>query len=286
MGLQKASLKLSWLNMPQEPIKVVMPKLIDKVHHCDIHGDVRVCVEEGQETSCPICEQEKIQKETELKKLRSEEHFRHKQLVFFLGDEPFSLVDNNQTFETYKLTATKNPDHQKHAFNVAKRFAVNFSKRKKEGRDRSKIGLIFHGIYGAGKTHLASAIANEVAKQGYIPYFWTTRWLFCLFKNGADLSHFRLMNFLTECPLLILDEVGRGAGSEFESNLLIELLDARARLGNPTVLITNLTGEQYKDMLGGAITSRTQSLFYRVQFDWEDYRKKQSLKDLPIEQIF
>ena len=228
MGLQKASLKLSGLNMPQEPIKVVMPKLIDKVHHCDIHGDVRVCVEEGQETSCPMCEQEKIQ--TELKKLRSEEHFRHKQLVFFLGDEPFSLADTNQTFETYKLTATKNPDHQKHAFNVAKRFAVNFSKRKKEGRDRSKIGLIFHGIYGAGKTHLASAIANEVAKQGYIPYFWTTRWLFCLFKNGADLSHFRLMNFLTECPLLILDEVGRGAGS--------------------------------------------------------DYRKKRSLKDLPIEQIF
>ena len=38
--------------------------------------------------------------------------------------------------------------------------------------------------------------------------------------------------------------------------------------------------------MGGAIASRTQTLFYPVAFDWDDYRKSQNIADMSIEEIF
>ena len=38
--------------------------------------------------------------------------------------------------------------------------------------------------------------------------------------------------------------------------------------------------------MGGAIASRTQTLFYPVAFDWDDYRKGQNISDMSIEEVF
>lgn len=260
------------------------PKRIEKKFCCPIHGDVTEFVSENEPLNhCPKCAAEKREKEQEKINLLESDRIRAKGLRNFLGNEPFSPYDPAQTFENYVLTGSK---EQKRALAIAKRFSENLLARKLEGKEKSKIGLLFHGVYGAGKTHLASAIVTTAKAQGFCPTFWTLRGLMALFKPGSNLPHQTLLSYLTSITLLVIDEVGRGAGSDFENNILIELIDARAHKGNPTVLITNLGGEEYRDMLGGAVSSRTQSLFYRVPFSWGDYRKKINISAQDFEEVF
>ena len=40
------------------------------------------------------------------------------------------------------------------------------------------------------------------------------------------------------------------------------------------------------ELKGCAIASRTQTLFYPVAFDWEDYRKGQNVADMSIAEVF
>lgn len=260
------------------------PEKVQKDFICPIHGHVFETVPENEPlTHCPKCAAERREKAQKKINLLESERIRAKGLRDFLGNEPFSPYDPTQTFENYVLTGSK---EQKRALAVAKRFSENLLARKLEGKEKSKIGLLFHGAYGAGKTHLASAIVTTAKAQGLCPIFLTLRGLMALFKPGSGLPHQTLLSYLTSITLLVIDEVGRGAGSDFESNILIELIDARAHKGNPTVLITNLGGEEYRDMLGGAISSRTHSLFYRVPFSWGDYRKKINISAQDFEEVF
>lgn len=65
-----------------------------------------------------------------------------------------------------------------------------------------------------------------------------------------------------------------------------EVLDARARNGYPSILITNLQIDKLKDVLGSALASRIDQLFFPIACMWSDYRVKESAANLKPEEVF
>ena len=258
---------------------------------CPQHGEQKVWVKNGSDVStaeCPECakireEKEKAKKEVELAAM-VRFHANSKRLIDFLNRPLPSPYEEGKTFANYTVGGTK---EQAKALLVAQRFATTFKRRMIEKKpEERKLGLLMCGKYGTGKSHLASAIVNEVKTQGFEPFCVTALTLFNLYRPAANLDPNALNAHLSNCPLLLVDEIGRTTGSDFERNQLLELLDERARKGYPTILITNLGIKGLSEYFGGALESRAQTLFYPLSFTWGDYRGTKRADAIPLDELF
>lgn len=124
--------------------------------------------------------------------------------------------------------------------------------------------LIFCGPPGIGKTHIAHAIAHEVARRGHDALFTKTH---KLLEQLVDESYPRRVERLwkrcVSAKLLILDDFGFRRYDAKESELLYELSDER--LGKATTIITSNRpvddwyGIFPDPVIGGAILDRLAS---------------------------
>ena len=74
--------------------------------------------------------------------------------------------------------------------------------------------------------------------------------------------------------LLILDEVGVQFGSEFEKQVLFDVLNERYEKLKPSILLSNIPSEQLSDYLGERVTDRLRENKGRmIGFNWDSYRK-------------
>ena len=99
--------------------------------------------------------------------------------------------------------------------------------------------IIFFGTPGTGKTHLATAIGIEVAKNSKLTYFITCKDLIWQLKKArAENSIERRLKHFSSYSLLIIDELGHDILNEQESNDLFQLLQMRYEK-HSTVITTN-----------------------------------------------
>jgi len=103
--------------------------------------------------------------------------------------------------------------------------------------------LYLHGAYGAGKSHLAAAIANARVQDGHTARFHTAgRLLDKLTAALRDGMADRLLDALLTCDLLVLDELARShlaeAASDWRFTRIERLLNER--IGRPTVITANV----------------------------------------------
>ena len=108
--------------------------------------------------------------------------------------------------------------------------------------------LILLGASGAGKTHLACAIAYSHLQQGMKVIFTKTTLLVqSLQKAKAELRLSNELNRLARFDLLILDDIGYVRKSEQETSVLFELIEDRYETGS--LLITaNQPFSQWKEL--------------------------------------
>jgi DNA replication protein DnaC len=93
------------------------------------------------------------------------------------------------------------------------------------------------------------------------------------FRKGAEESESQAIAVLTYPDLLIIDEIGVQFGSEFEKNMMFDILNERYEKRRPTLLLSNLTAQEVKLFLGERIYDRLKEDGGQcVSFDWESYR--------------
>lgn len=170
---------------------------------------------------------------------------------------------------------------------ICRRFAEGLVTRVvTQPKERSRLGIALCGRTGTGKTHLASSIYYHLKAEGIEPVYMRASTFFALFRGATGVSEVKMIRQLGRVSCLILDEIGRSALTPFEANKLQEVIDARARNGYPSILITNLQIDKLKDVLGSALASRIDQLFFPIACMWDDYRTRDSATKLKPEEVF
>ncbi len=149
-----------------------------------------------------------------------------------------------------------------------------------DDRDPSR-GYLLHGPPGTGKTLLSCIILNELllhrARPGRLinlsrKFFQQLRDTFSQDSEQYGRS-FQIMDEMCNIPYLVLDDFGVQRGTEWETEMLYDLIDARYGDENFTVVTTNQSMEEIEKISGGRILSRLVEMCYVVPMTGQDYRQ-------------
>lgn len=171
------------------------------------------------------------------------------------------------------------------ALRQARLYAENFERIKDAGA-----GLFLYGSTGTGKTHLACAVLQELAKRG-VDGVYAMTWQIVRAVKAADFKEDPLQPFI-DASILVLDEVGVQNGSRFEETVLYPLIDSRVGLRRPTIFISNVQpdakdpayeGETVRKLIGERLWDRVQHRSVFLRLAGESHRKRFASVDELIE---
>lgn len=243
-----------------------------KSEKCETHGDFDsrlLCNLPNREiwSGCPSCaaEAKSLADREEEEKAKLEKHSRWQKA---LGEAGIPARFRTRTLGSYVATNKG----QESALRFATQYANDFSNVQKTGRS-----AIFCGKPGTGKTHLSVGIGLEVMKDGGTVLFTTVQRMMRRVKDAwrkdSSESESMVVDLFSSPDLLIVDEIGVQFGSEFEKNMMFDILNERYECSRPTLLLSNLTPSEVKTFLGERIFDRLREDGGQcVPFDWASHR--------------
>lgn len=141
------------------------------------------------------------------------------------------------------------------------------------GKYQTGASLLLTGTYGTGKTHLATAIANALLDDG-VPAMYDT-WAGHLqrlkdeFANGER----RHLSLMKKVDVLIIDDLGKDKLTEWNNEVLFEVINYRYEHRKPVVVTTNATPKELEDRCP-AVYSRLCEICELIPMTGKDYRRK------------
>lgn len=112
--------------------------------------------------------------------------------------------------------------------------------------------ILFVGTSGVGKTHLATAIGVECAKNRYSTYFVSFENLMGQLKKALNENRLeQRMKFFGRYKILIIDELGYMPIDSDSANLFFQLI-ARRYEKHCTIITTNMPFSKWGEIFGSA----------------------------------
>ncbi|MFI9271855.1 ATP-binding protein [Kitasatospora sp. NPDC052896] len=146
-------------------------------------------------------------------------------------------------------------------------------------------GLLLAGAPGTGKTTLAAAVACDIRRLGYriffvrYPNYVDAERLVKRVGEDADQAYIArahsTISRAEDATLLVLDDVGHehlAAGSRFAEDTLESILRNRFSTGLPTIITTNLSGDQWRGRYSAALRSFITEATRLIGFLGDDLR--------------
>lgn len=230
--------------------------LQDMVERCATHGPWKpyVTSEEGGTVlrafpMCPACRRERA-------------------LHAFAKHSQTPLAFASATFENYERSGAR----QKATVQEIQTYAQSMAERRSSG------GLILFGDHGTGKTHLSIALLRECQSRGLSGYYVRAIDLMNRLRQssspGAGSEDRNVIDRLAAVDVLVVDDVGKSLGTDFERSAFYNLIDTRSGELRPTVLTTNVEMEALRDLLTPAGYDRiTDAGSNIVRLDWPSHRR-------------
>ena len=175
------------------------------------------------------------------------------------------------TFEGFQVAGSaKAAEEQrrtlKFAFETAKSFA-----------ESPKGWLLFTGLNGCGKTHLAVAIINERLKRGESAFFAFVPalldYLRATFRPDSPTGYDEFFEQVKTAPLLVLDDLASENSTPWAEEKLYQIVVHRHNARLSTVITSNILSLQQLEEKKPRISSRlSDALVQWVPIDAPDYR--------------
>lgn len=137
--------------------------------------------------------------------------------------------------------------------------------------------LLFTGPAGVGKTFFTHCIAKELIEQSVSVVYVTAAQLMdtmtaARMSDRADSEERVRAQLISDCELLIIDDLGTELNNSMTNAELFRCLDDRLKKGQATVISTNLSLNQLRDTYADRIVSRIFSEYRTIRFYGPDIR--------------
>lgn len=160
---------------------------------------------------------------------------------------------------------------------AAQKYVDNFKEFRKNGK-----GLLLFGTVGTGKTFISACIANALIDRGY-PVLMTNFARIANTVSGMWEGKQEYYDSLNRFQLLILDDLAAERKTEYMSEIVFNVIDARYRAGLPLIVTTNLTSEELKnpaDIAYQRTFSRLLEMCIPVKVEGKDKRLEKLKADI------
>lgn len=198
-------------------------------------------------------------KDSHLEDILKEKNFDEFNLNLFsthkIGEEKFSPRKNMENILSYTV----------------KDYLPNFK--------NTNTNLLFYGDPGSGKSFLSYCIAKELLDSGNLVIYKTADELISDLKDIKFNNNYKLEEFLINCDLLIIDDLGAEQKNEFALTELFNLLNKKLLKNKKMLISTNLSLPTIYQIYSERFSSRLLGEFKLFKFYSEDIRIALNLKN-------
>lgn len=191
-----------------------------------------------------------------------------------LGRENFStfsfdVYDGREIIPQLEMTVA---DYMRKVYGWCREYVENFP--EKGGN------LLFTGGTGVGKTFLTNCIAKELIDRGQSVIYLSANDLVDVFsgnkfRTDPEEQLRDMYQFVLDCDLLIIDDLGTELNNSFVSSQLFYCINERLVRGKGTIISTNLTVSMLRDSYSDRVSSRITSGYSVIPLYGEDLRRKE-----------
>ncbi len=133
------------------------------------------------------------------------------------------------------------------------------------------------GVRGNGKTQLGVEIIRAATEKGWTGYLVRSTRLMMRIKGAINSSGSPedVIEEYIGYRVLVIDEIEKGIGTGYESQMFFELLVSRSEKGTrrDTILISNETDEEaFRSVIGDSLGSRMNANGGIIRCGWPSYR--------------
>lgn len=167
-------------------------------------------------------------------------------------------------------------EYMKQVVSICRSYVASFG----TGKDN----LLFTGKTGLGKTFLSNCIAKELIEQCYSVVYLPAVEMFDIFsidrfnRDSTEEDRDR-SQFLLECDLLIIDDLGTELINTFTTSQLFYVVNERLTRKKGTIISTNLPVNEMRDEFTDRVMSRIMSQYTVIPLYGEDIRIQKKFKN-------
>lgn len=162
----------------------------------------------------------------------------------------FEQAQRRRRIENLKRDGITDPAYLRHTFDrddgrdahitgACKKYVEQWEEMR-----RHNIGVLFHGSVGTGKSFMACCIANALLEQEVRVCVTSLPRILAKIQNYEYNS---VMDVVTSCSLLVLDDLGTERSTTFGLEKVFEVIDARLRTGKPVIVTTNMSVKELEE---------------------------------------
>lgn len=184
-----------------------------------------------------------------------------------------SIDAAKKTFKTFNVIDNETKDMK----DTATGYVIKYKELIKRQNENNSIALL--GQSGSGKSHLLSAIANNLIKQSidmqYISYPEEMNRLKQVIMDEIKFNN--KMNRFKKCSLLIIDDLFKNGCTDSDVRLIFEIINYRATNNKPVAISSELTILdlcKIDEALGSRIKFMTESYRYEIVGKQHNFRMR------------